>query len=986
MMTLAQAERLVRKITESLGQPSLEAQAPKLAQDFAELGRAASRRLEQCASMIEAGEELQALQLAETPPPLLDLITLLSFRQANEWRTYCQGRGLPWAEPFFDKQVRLINETYGKGTAREQPTIERLLKAYREASLRAEDERGLSILRVIHRMNPGEQNFAQELKRLEDKTVRARLEKLGRIVASGDKAAVLAELRELEASGVPIPANNAAWQQAQLLRCQQLLEQAEALRRNDSWQEAEPLVQEIKSLASQHSVMFPESDVARFERLEEWTSGERQSFAQGQDFKRAVEALDYQVRAGESKRSERSRSSVAAMQEELSSLAAKWREAERFGTLDEELVRRCQRTGDWLQAQIRKGIKRKRTTALAVGAGVLALVALGGFMFWDFTTAGQLTAQLERLESARRVTDATALLNEIPERLKMKPRLAAALTRSGEFISRELALKKDFEQKLTALQMMAQRGFTNDLATVDSEQKACAQALERMALEYQTLGQANLRAFQQQWQKHLRALEPAHNAAFSNQLATAQQLVAERLNATNSLEALRQTLPDAQAFVVNLTTLRQKPIRLDDNFERQFRHLTNEVRGWSNTIAQWTELHAHLPHSASLEEYLASLLQISQSPLASAQERGCAAAFQSLKVDEGSVLGGLLLPGQPQAWAGLTNPAVAPPFRPAEPTAQEKELCLRLRDDRNLQDVYWYWLTNTASNPNNRGKSKLVLVQGELSTDRAGVKSGNIYDPEESRDSLHFDLQKLASYEWDYNRIEKRGVTRECDAFRRLGLGDLIDPNTGRYQKSILELMDRVNQDTSASATFRAFVTLRLAELAEMRPVEWGLPWCPSAASHIQELKRLGAENIQSGDWMVPFRVASYEQSFKDYFNRSQGLALEKEARFFHRLTSRACEAKLAFAGYIASDGQITLTQTNADWNELWGWSAASKPPGLLLARNGAAWKTAERPMCYTPLFVFLGDRRRILEQAVQNVAYTSGTLTSLPPLFGGLQ
>src|SRR5215475_7375144 len=121
MMTLAQAERLVRKISESLGQPALEAQAPKLAQDFAELGRAASRRLEQCAVMIEAGQELQALQLAETPPPLLDVITLLSFRLAADWRAYCQGHGLPAVEPFFDKYVRLLNTAYGKGNTGENP-------------------------------------------------------------------------------------------------------------------------------------------------------------------------------------------------------------------------------------------------------------------------------------------------------------------------------------------------------------------------------------------------------------------------------------------------------------------------------------------------------------------------------------------------------------------------------------------------------------------------------------------------------------------------------------------------------------------------------------------------------------------------------------------------------------------------------------------------------------------------------------------------
>ena len=44
MITVTQAERLVRKITDVLGQPVSDTQA-KLAQEYADLCRAASRRL-----------------------------------------------------------------------------------------------------------------------------------------------------------------------------------------------------------------------------------------------------------------------------------------------------------------------------------------------------------------------------------------------------------------------------------------------------------------------------------------------------------------------------------------------------------------------------------------------------------------------------------------------------------------------------------------------------------------------------------------------------------------------------------------------------------------------------------------------------------------------------------------------------------------------------------------------------------------------------
>src|SRR5580698_9437324 len=158
MMTVTQAERLARKIAEAMAAPSPDAQTAKLAQDYAELCRAANRRLEQCALMIEAGQRLQALQLAETPPPLLDLITVLSFREAADWRAYCQSHNLPWTEPFYDKHVRLLNSTYGKGIAGDHP----FYRDYRRAVMTNDDDKALSILRVIGRLNPSDENTKQE--------------------------------------------------------------------------------------------------------------------------------------------------------------------------------------------------------------------------------------------------------------------------------------------------------------------------------------------------------------------------------------------------------------------------------------------------------------------------------------------------------------------------------------------------------------------------------------------------------------------------------------------------------------------------------------------------------------------------------------------------------------------------------------------------------------------------------------------------------
>src|SRR5947208_9403537 len=109
-MTLAELERLVRRIEEAMERPPANGVLPKLAADYAAICRAAAQRLTQCAAMIGAGDEHQALQLAEAAPPLLDQLTLLSFRRSPNWRALCRGENLPAPENFDIKSIRQLNE------------------------------------------------------------------------------------------------------------------------------------------------------------------------------------------------------------------------------------------------------------------------------------------------------------------------------------------------------------------------------------------------------------------------------------------------------------------------------------------------------------------------------------------------------------------------------------------------------------------------------------------------------------------------------------------------------------------------------------------------------------------------------------------------------------------------------------------------------------------------------------------------------------
>ncbi len=985
MTTLNQVERLVRKITELLGQPAQEEQAAKLAQEFAQLGRATARRLEQCALMIEAGEESQALQLAETPPPLLDLITLLSFRQAGEWRTYCQTHNLPAAEPFYDKHVRVLNTTYGKGASQDHP----LYRDYRRAMMQNDEEGALAILRVIARVNPADPNSAQEIKRLEEKVVRARIESLRLAQESGDPEAVLALVAKYERAGLVIPPDHPVWQAAQLLRCQRLLDQAEARRDDGNWQEAEPIVEEIKSVAAQHEVLFPEPDVARFDALEEWTMRERGDYVRNQDRSRALDALDFQIKTGETLRASRATPPAAQLEAELASLTTKWQDAGRFEEpLDESFAQRYQEMTRWLQGCIRRDQQRRQTRKVMAWVGVLAVLGVVGWAAWEHFRARQVAADLARLEQSREVGGARRVLEQTPARVQGKTGVAEAVARGNEFVTRELELKSRFDQQLADLRSLAAAG---KFEKVPAQRSECAQALESVAPEFKAAGRKELEAFDQQWQQKVASAAPAGNEDFSKRLQQLQQLASERMNPASGVDSVSKALPEAQALANELATRAHGPVPIEAGLARQFQEATNNLAGLAAKVAQWTSAREKMEHAQSLGNYVDALATVETSPFASAPERTCAAEVRALNPSEASLLGGLLLPGHPAAWGAFTNPA-GPPlvWRPVEPTDAEKSAYAKLRNDRNIREVYLYNLTSNPRNQQNTGNTKLILTQGKLADNRTGKKGGMIYDPKKSPSFLRFEQGVVESWEWDYEKLEPMGLTRESDAFQRLELGDLIDLNTGKYQKSIIDLIDRANGDGDASAVFRTYVILRLVELAELRPMEWGLIWSPSATREVERLKELGGVHLQSGDWMVPNQLALYEGPLRAGLAEAKKVPLAHEAEFYHRLAVEVCTARFVLVGHANADGKPVLTLPDAakTATECWGWSARTHAPALLFRRapgESSGWQQVEAPLCYTPLFVFQGDRRRIWEQTKKTTGHVVQPGTPLPPLFGDL-
>ncbi len=81
-------DRLITRIRAALKNYASEFEQRALATEYTEWCVKAAQRLEQVVPLIREGQDFPALQIAESPPSVLDLVRQLSFAEADLWRGF----------------------------------------------------------------------------------------------------------------------------------------------------------------------------------------------------------------------------------------------------------------------------------------------------------------------------------------------------------------------------------------------------------------------------------------------------------------------------------------------------------------------------------------------------------------------------------------------------------------------------------------------------------------------------------------------------------------------------------------------------------------------------------------------------------------------------------------------------------------------------------------------------------------------------------
>ncbi|MCC5790670.1 MAG: hypothetical protein JJT75_13645 [Opitutales bacterium] len=159
---------LIHRIETLLNNPKAFKNGESLAREFTNRWDTACQRLEDCDRLREYGDDYTAVQIAETPPPLLDELDTLTFGELENWKNLCEEKGWPFPIYEYDPTaIEKLQELYAKPLNADHE----LYRELQGAILKKEFPKALPVLRELHHNYPEDDSLEQQRKVFEKKTL-----------------------------------------------------------------------------------------------------------------------------------------------------------------------------------------------------------------------------------------------------------------------------------------------------------------------------------------------------------------------------------------------------------------------------------------------------------------------------------------------------------------------------------------------------------------------------------------------------------------------------------------------------------------------------------------------------------------------------------------------------------------------------------------------------------------------------------------------
>ena len=973
-MTHLETERLIRKMAELLQKGGNTDLAPKLAGDYAAACHAANLRLQQCEGMIKAGDRHQAIQLAETAPNLLDLITVLEFRNADDWRSFCQQNSLPVAERIDARSVHELNECYALGITTDHP----LYAAYRKAVLNRNDEEALKALQSITRLNPTDGNAASELARLDAKVLTAQITHLGHLITGGDAGTVVAAIEAIEAFGFTNRPEGEVWGKAEIIRCGWVIAAAAQMKAAAQWREVLAKLDFVQHLQKGFKLELPGAVLQQMATLQTWARGEQEKDGKEREFQALLAELRLRIHQSEEKDTAARYVKLPELRDDSESLHKVWRSLTDFTRpIPEEIAAAFRKRSGLLDAEIaRRTAIRLRTilassaVAVVVGA-VLVWLVLGQMKAGDFVKQLQAAVAQRQTRAAERLIDR---LHTSETKLLSVGSVNAALANAETFVAEQRALLANFETALAKLpaKLNGDPEVTQINAIADRLTQTRA-TLNALTPDLKAENEPRVQAFEQQWRQYLSEGGMVVNGILEQWITSAEKQgeeldyrtpIATATTQIATLSGVVQKIDDCEVGFKKHVTLRGDLVQRAAAVRTKFAAYDHELRKINDGLEA-------LKKAATVADYSAAISLVASSEFSGAPAVVDAAAIQSLGTTEEAVLRSLLNATNAAKWAFINKKKNAD-FIPEMAMPVEREFFQRLTSDPAVSanhQHYRLWLDA------NNTKSVDWITVGFIDT-AEGWKKIPACTISASANSANFDDHDYGIFSGQLKlsptqsvfRVEIISETNSTAAFSSVGLGSVYTSGSG-YSGALLPVLDAIKDSRDGSPVFRAHLFCSLVGIMESQPESWGLSFCPTARADAKTIQSITGGPINSGDWLVPTKVTAWTAKLDHFFISRKPVSYAKQAVANLTLAQAAAKDGLHYIGFIGLAGKPILTGEAPA--EMWGYDSASKQP---VRYTGSA-------LPLSPLFALSVPTADYLNKASVSVDAPSYA-NALPPLF----
>ncbi|HVU37417.1 MAG TPA: hypothetical protein VHC95_03725 [Opitutales bacterium] len=935
-------DRLLNRIRAALQGYATEFEQRALAEEYADWCAKAGERLEQIVPLIRQGQDFPALQIAESPPPVLDLVRQLAFAEAEQWRAFCLKQGLPAARPFDERSVELVNQLYGKKISETHP----LYREYRQAVRTRRDDEALRVLRSIRRVNPDDANAHAEFARLAHKLFEQRRAALADALERNDATRALALMESIETDSLPGRETDAGWQQAQKFRedyllnsarrrCLELVALLRQARDAGQWRETLPLLAEWDVLHGQFAIVLPEEAEADAAAAREWATGLLAQQETGEEQKKFWR--DLEAYAGQLAREDPGKKTARTLSKEIAEVTANLAVlvAESSGEAGEqppeELRKRLRHEAARLRAQLRK---RQLQMAGFAAAAVAAMLALAFIAFWFESRANLhqtvLTAIRQHFQdgATKELADSLKQYDAHFRGPEGDPALDTLLTQARDFVNSHQSVVERFDKELAQITDAAANPSPSQTRQLLANLDKLDQETTGLGADDAQRGKAAVQNLRVRLQQHLAQAQDSRTAKLTDIAQRVTAILAEKLAAPMTAEAAQPIIAEAQKILAEADALPPDPAAASTG-EAQARarlaELAQKAEALSAAASAAQTERAQLPQARTLEDYQNAAAALAGNALDNETTAAAARALFAKNPNWADAAQRILLPDDPDTWAFLKQVGEAR-LLPAESNQGDDVSFWRLVSNNLLANTYRADLVTYADGEETSREPVALAGQpsektSKLDTVEELVQSANRINADGSVTALSVRWVQFTGKKPNGKKLENVKLTPESDLLARVRAAYSRDRST--IAQPLLRVLDDVRSSQGVSPLFKAYLEQEIFRIMQNRPRDWGLAFSPKAQAAAQQLAKITGGHLQPSDWLFPSPDSRLNAAVQAFFTSDNGDSYFDDAmtNLLALLKKRA--TPLRFAGYVDLNG--AAHSSAPDSATVWGLDAAGR-------------------------------------------------------------